>query len=265
MRTNNPNPTPTVATPYLITLVDHHHLPMDHHNLYDITIDSNYTIQTLLTSTPDLVDDWFIVNRILSFSSPIIGLHIERSPSNSAATLTLCINNFCLVYQIIHSPYLNASLSNYLSNPNNRFVGVGAKEDIKKLLKNHDLHLANYVNLHSLAAYVLDDQEMLRGGINTLAERVLRKTVKKPHWVSMSRWDNPWLSAIQVKFATVDAFVSFEIGRRLYSHPCLRKPSSKNISNGFIFRFLKFGTASKLVLLLVLACVIARYNGSFLS
>ncbi|PNY01633.1 werner syndrome-like exonuclease-like protein [Trifolium pratense] len=58
---------------------------------------------------------------------------------------------------------------------------------------------------------------MLRTGIKSLAVRVIGKSVQKPKKVSMSRWDNPWLYADQVKYATVDAFVSFEIGRRLYS------------------------------------------------
>jgi hypothetical protein len=51
-----------------------------------------------------------------------------------------------------------------------------------------------------------------------LAERVLGKIVEKPQRITRSRWDNPWLNADQVKYATVDAYVSFEIGRRLYSN-----------------------------------------------
>ncbi|MCI84935.1 werner syndrome-like exonuclease, partial [Trifolium medium] len=49
---------------------------------------------------------------------------------------------------------------------------------------------------------------MLRSGLTTLAERVLRKVVEKPQSIAMSRWDNPQLSADQVKHATLDAHVS---------------------------------------------------------
>lgn len=217
MRNSNPTPTPMVPTPYLITIVDYH-LPYNTHKLYDITIDSNRKIQTLLTSSPDHVDAWFIENLILSFPSPIIGLHIERSQSNSAATLQLCINNFCLVFQIIHSPYVCASLSNYLASPHNRFIGIGIKADVVKLLEDHGLHLVNYVDLRNLAAQVLGDREILRSSeLKTFAECLLGKIVEKPQNISMSRWDSQLLSADQVKYATVDAFVSFEIGRRLYS------------------------------------------------
>lgn len=77
--------------------------------------------------------------------------------------------------------------------------------------------MANFVDLRNLAADVLNDREMLRTGIKSLAQRVMGKSIQKPKRVSMSRWDNVWLNAEQVKYATVDAFVSFEIGRRLYS------------------------------------------------
>lgn len=78
--------------------------------------------------------------------------------------------------------------------------------------------MANYVELRNLAAQVLGDREILRSSeLKTLAECLLGKIVEKPHNVSMSRWDSQLLTAHQVKYATLDAFVSSEIGRRLYS------------------------------------------------
>jgi hypothetical protein len=77
--------------------------------------------------------------------------------------------------------------------------------------------VANFVDLRSLAAEKLHDQEILRTtGIKTLAERVLGKVVEKPQSVVMSRWDSPWLNDDQVKYATLNAYAAFEIGRRLY-------------------------------------------------
>lgn len=40
---------------------------------------------------------------------------------------------------------------------------------------------------------------------------------EKPKRVTMSGWNNLKLIDKQVQYACVDAFVSFEIGRRLYS------------------------------------------------
>lgn len=65
---------------------------------------------------------------------------------------------------------------------------------------------------------MFNDRDMLRTGIKTLAQRVLGKVVEKPQRITRSRWDNQWLNEDQVKYATIDAYVSFEIGRRLYSN-----------------------------------------------
>jgi hypothetical protein len=218
LRTNNP------PTPYLITLFEHN-LGFDTHKLYNITFDSNHTVQTLVTSSPDHADMWFIETLILSIpSSAIIGLHIEWSPnplggqSSTPATLQLCINNICLIYQIIHAPYICPSISNFLADPTNVFVGVGIKAGVEKLLSDYNYSVAKYIDLRSLAAWKLNDREMLSSGLKTLAERVLGKVVEKPQSIAMSRWDNPQLSADQVKYATLDAHVSCEIGRCLCSN-----------------------------------------------
>ncbi|XP_004514485.1 3'-5' exonuclease-like [Cicer arietinum] len=222
-RPNNLNPTPP-PPPFVINILDHN-LPYDTHNLYDITLDTNTTIQTLLTISPTHVDTWFLETQRLHLPSPTtVGLDIEWRPNsqrgqdNPTATLQLCINNRCLVFQIIHSPYIPESLLTFLANPNNRCVGVGIEADAEKLLEDYNIHVANFVDLRNLAADVFNDRDMLRTGIKTLAQRVLGKVVEKPQRITRSRWDNQWLNEDQVKYATIDAYVSFEIGRRLYSN-----------------------------------------------
>jgi hypothetical protein len=223
-RNANPNPKPTPPPPQPITItIRDHSLPHSTHNLYDITLDSTFTIQTLLTSTPSIVDTWLLETLRLHPPCPVlVGLDIEwrpnfkRGQSNKTAVLQLCINDRCLVFQIIHSPFVPNSLLTFLANPNNKFVGVGIKEDLKKLLADYNISVVNFVDLRNLAADVLNDQNMSRTGIKSLALRVIGKSVEKPKRISMSRWDNPRLNADQVKYATIDAFVSFEIGRRLY-------------------------------------------------
>ncbi|MCH97978.1 werner syndrome-like exonuclease-like [Trifolium medium] len=213
MRTNNS------PTPYLINLFELN-LGFDTHKLYNITFDSNHTVQTLLTSSPDHVECWFFDCGVLTVDAdfPVIGFHIEWAP-NTPATIHLCVNNICLVYQIIHAPYVSPSLSLYLENPGYRFVGVGIKAGVEKLLSDYNLRVANFVDLRSVAAEKLHDRELLRStGIKTLAERVLGKVVEKPLSVVMSKWDSPWLNDDQVKYATLDAYAAFEIGRRLYTN-----------------------------------------------
>ncbi|XP_004514484.1 3'-5' exonuclease-like [Cicer arietinum] len=218
------NSTPITPTPFDITIIDRN-IPSNTHNIYDIIFDSNLTINTLITSSPSLVDAWFLeTNRLHNPFPLLIGLDIEWRPNfqrgrnNRTAVLQLCINNRCLVFQIIHSPFIPTSLTTFLSNINNKFVGVGIEDDIEKLLKDYKIHVANFDDLRTLAAYVLNDREMLKTGIKTLSQRVLGKAVQKPKKVTTSKWDNKKLNEDQVKYATVDAFVSFEVGRRLYSN-----------------------------------------------
>ncbi|KAG5009923.1 hypothetical protein JHK82_018547 [Glycine max] len=44
--------------------------------------------------------------------------------------------------------------------------------------------------------------------------------VQKPKWITMSKWDNRCLTAEQVQYATVDAFLSYEIRRKLNGPFC---------------------------------------------
>lgn len=56
-------------------------------------------------------------------------------------------------------------------------------------------------------------------GLKELARVVVGVEVSKPKNVTMSRWDAEWLSYQQIQYACVDAFLSFEIGRRLMASP----------------------------------------------
>ncbi|XP_027351310.1 Werner Syndrome-like exonuclease [Abrus precatorius] len=218
MPNHNPIPRPTIS------IVDHY-LPNDSHNLYDVTFYSD-TIHTLLTSEPSLVDSW--ISDILRIHRRrlrhlIVGLDVEWRPNtqrnmqNPVATLQLCVGRRCLVFQILFAQFMPESLISFLGDRNLTFVGVGIEEDVEKLLEDYSLLVANFVDLRSLAAEKLGEQELNRAGVKTLGLRVLGREVHKPQWITRSRWDNRWLTAEQVQYAALDAFVSFEVGRRLSS------------------------------------------------
>ncbi|XP_071732209.1 3'-5' exonuclease-like [Rutidosis leptorrhynchoides] len=200
-----------------ITIVDHE-LPDDTHNLYDVTF-FDTTISTLLTTTPSFVDTW--ISDTQNLNPQIIGLDVEwrpnqsRNSENPIATVQLCTGNRCLIFQIIHSPTVPQSLTNFLNNPNYTFVGVGIESDVEKLILDYNLVVAKTVDVRTLAADVYGLKELKNAGIKDLCVRVLGKQVNKPKGVTMSRWDNPWLVPAQVQYACVDAFLSYEIGRIL--------------------------------------------------
>ncbi|KAL0383401.1 UNVERIFIED_CONTAM: hypothetical protein Scaly_0627400 [Sesamum calycinum] len=97
----------------------------------------------------------------------------------------------------------------------NTFVGVGVKHDARRLWNDWGLEVSNMRDLRSWAAKELDDKELRGAGLKDLAREVLGEDMNKPLDVTLSRWDNRLLSRCQVAYACLDAYISFEIGRRL--------------------------------------------------
>ncbi|KOM37772.1 hypothetical protein LR48_Vigan03g115400 [Vigna angularis] len=197
-------------------------LNISHRNLYNVTFHSD-TILTLLTSNPSEVHSWIsdILRRHYRRSTLLVGLDIEWRPNfrrdmnNPVATLQLCVDRRCLVFQILRAPFVPLSLVSFLGDANHTFVGVGIQGDVQKLLEDCSLRVANFLELGSLAVEKLGDPALNTAGLKALGLRVLGLEVDKPKKISRSRWDNGWLSDEQVQYAAIDAFVSFEIGRRL--------------------------------------------------
>lgn len=155
----------------------------------------------------------------------VVGLDVEWRPSfnprveHPAALLQLCVGHRCLVFQLLHADSIPKALFDFLGNPTFCFVGVGIESDLEKLLEGYELGANRWADLRSLAADKLGSKELKSAGIKKLAEVALGLVVNKPKRVTMSRWDQPWLAHDQVQYATIDAYLSFEIGRFLISPP----------------------------------------------
>ncbi|KAK7373537.1 hypothetical protein VNO80_06951 [Phaseolus coccineus] len=186
---NRSNPVVTVSVVDL-------NLRNNTYNLYDVTFET-HNIHTLVTSHPSKVATWLSSNTGRRHGL-MVDLDIEWRPNtrantqNPVATLQLCVGHACLVFQIIHSPYIPCSMASFLEDPNVTFFGVGIQADTEKLLQDYDLHVAN-----------------------TLCLYVLGVEVQKPQRVTRSFWDNRWLTTQQVQYAAIDVFLSYEIGRQL--------------------------------------------------
>ncbi|KAG6424642.1 hypothetical protein SASPL_115060 [Salvia splendens] len=181
------------TTPPSITIVDHE-LPYDSHNTYDVTFFGD-SVFTTVTSDPTIASQWISeIDR--DGQHLIVGLDVEWRPSFNrhvaypAATLQLCVCLRCLIFQLIHSPSVPPPLVDFLANPNHTFVGIGIEADLEKLEEDYEFGFnTNAVDLRGLAALVLE------------------KEVDKPKNVTMSRWDNQWLTPTQVRYACVSACV----------------------------------------------------------
>lgn len=87
-----------------------------------------------------------------------------------------------------------------------------------KLLEDYNLHVVNVRDLRELAVENLHEPaypNMRQAGLKAIAPCLLDVEVEKPRRVTLSWWDNRWLSDEQVQYAVVDAFLSYELGRQL--------------------------------------------------
>ncbi|CAN4123829.1 unnamed protein product [Withania somnifera] len=183
-------------------------------------------ILTTVTSDPDVVTHWIteVDEDDLIFRN-VVGLDIEWRPSfirghpqNPVATLQLCVGSSCLIFQLLHCRSIPQSLITFLYTYT--FVGVGIEGDVEKLERDHGLHVSYSVDLRELATtayegYGMGNQINSSAGLKELCSAVLGKEIVKPRHVSTSGWDDEWLNEEQVKYACLDAFVSFEIEKRL--------------------------------------------------
>lgn len=183
--------------------------------LFDVTFNS-HQIKTTVTADASVASAWVAAAK--SSNHRLIGLDIEWRPNtsrqvdNPAATLQLCVGPTCLIFQLLHCPPpLPESLVEFLADEENTFVGVGIEADAEKLVGDHELVVKRAVDLADLTA----DGGRRNLGLKEMARTVMGVEVVKPKSVTMSRWDAEWLSYQQIQYACVDAFLSFEIGRRL--------------------------------------------------
>ncbi|PWA83665.1 ribonuclease H-like domain-containing protein [Artemisia annua] len=148
----------------------------DTHRYYDVTF-FDKTINTLVTDTPSSVDRW--ISKIK---------HIHR----------YCLDNLVVGLDVEWRPNTNR----YVQNP----------VAILQLCVGRNCLIYQIMDL---AVEEFGAKELRNTGLKGLTGWVLGKELDKPKHVTMSRWDEEWLTLDQVQYACVDAYLSFEIGRSL--------------------------------------------------
>ncbi|XP_020086018.1 Werner Syndrome-like exonuclease [Ananas comosus] len=154
----------------------------------------------------------------------VVGLDAEWRPNFSAgaapnpvALVQLCVGRRCLVFSLLHADYVPLALANFLADTRFAFVGVGVAGDAERLADECGLPVADAVDLRDLAAERTGRRQLKQMGLAGLAAEIMEVEVRKPSRVRMSRWDRRDLTLDQIGYACVDAFLSFEIGRRLFA------------------------------------------------
>ncbi|KAI3933527.1 hypothetical protein MKW92_033687 [Papaver armeniacum] len=197
----------------------------DTQEVYSVTV-GDEEIRTVVTKNAATVDYW--IERIYSdynyyLNHLIVGLDVEWRPAYGiglyrypVATLQLCVGRRCLIFQILHADEIPESLLVFLSNPYFKFVGVGIRSDVEKLGCDYDISVQSVVDLGNLAAEKYGSKQLKNVGLMGLAGLVLGcGEIEKPRNVTLSNWDQYHLTPAQIKYACVDAYVSFKIGKQL--------------------------------------------------
>ncbi|CAO2165812.1 unnamed protein product [Urochloa humidicola] len=183
----------------------------------DVIMDDGTAIRTTVTNSGDAVKHY--LREVYTHGQRLlVGLDTEwrviRSGEHRMAVLQLCVGHRCLIFQIVHADYIPTVLHKFLANPDHIFAAVGVDNDVDRLYDDCKLIVANAVDLRGVAADVLDKPGLRRAGLKTLACEVMGVHVDKDKNVTCSDWSQP-LSMVQVRYACIDAFVSYEIGRLL--------------------------------------------------
>ncbi|CAL4955325.1 unnamed protein product [Urochloa decumbens] len=179
-------------------------------------------ITTTVTSSGETVEGWLDEVRSVHrrrLHKLVVGLDVEWRPLfgpgySRTALLQLCVGRRCLVFQLLHADHIPVALDEFLGDPRYRFVGVGVQGDAVRLSRDYDLEVENTVDVAELVADNIDP-DLRNAGLKAIASAVMGATVDKPQRVRTGRWDAYELSDEQIKYACIDAFVSFEVGRKL--------------------------------------------------
>ena len=182
-------------------------------------------IRTTVTSSGDAVEAW--IDEVLSvhrrrLSNLVVGLDVEWRPIfgrgySRTALLQLCVGRRCLIFQLLHADYIPDALGERkcLRDDDYRFAGVGVGADAERLWNDKGLNVANTVDLAEVAAEEMGRPDLRNAGLKAIASAVMGVDIDKPDAVRVGPWDNYYLSDQQIKYACIDAFVSFEVGRIL--------------------------------------------------
>ncbi|NP_001307478.1 Werner syndrome ATP-dependent helicase [Zea mays] len=185
----------------------------------DVVMDDGTIIKTTVTNSGDATK--LFLREVRQTRKPlIVGLDTEwrvirrqgRRPRNRMAVLQLCVGHRCLVFQIVAADYVPAALKAFLASPQHRFVGVVVDVDVERLRCDCNIVVNNTVDLRYAAADVLGRPHLRTAGLKILAREVMGVEIEKPKHLTCSEWDRP-LSQAQVRYAAIDAFVSYEVGR----------------------------------------------------
>ncbi|WVZ72050.1 hypothetical protein U9M48_020568, partial [Paspalum notatum var. saurae] len=195
--------------------------------------DSRIPVVTTVTARPAIARRWLHTavwlqgRRLRSGGDLTVGLGVQwkppcrKLPSGAVprpATLQLCRGNHCLVFQVARAGAAPNILRRLLADARVLFAAYRAAYDRRLLRAHHRLDVASVMELRGAAgmggASMEEMAEKLRGAkFKKNHEKLLGvRGALKPRSVGTSDWDAERLSLDQVRYACVDAYLSFRLG-----------------------------------------------------
>jgi len=147
-------------------------------------------------------------------NQPFIGFDTETRPAfkkgtfHSVALLQLAVSDTAILIRL-NKISLPKEIKQILSD--NRILKIGAaiRDDIKALQKLHTFKPAGFVELQDF----VQKYGILDFSIKKMAAIVLNMRISKRQ--QLSNWENPELAEAQIRYAATDAWICYEVYKKL--------------------------------------------------
>ena len=197
-----------------------------------VLAEGSMRIVATVTINPRVVRQWInnVSNSLEKVETRVIGLDAEYTEHATGkiqrtAVLQLCLEDDVLVYHIIHSPSIPGELHNFLSREDVYFCGAAITGD-KQKLESYNLDLKSITDIQTKIKIPIEDCDKPTPSLFDVANFVLGtnlRTGDETLALRSSGWENYPLTYERIKYAALDARVSFEIAAR--SKELVAKPS----------------------------------------
>ncbi|KAM3219516.1 hypothetical protein P3L10_024047 [Capsicum annuum] len=125
----------------------------------------------------------------------------ETSVTRSASTVSAWINKI----EIANESRLHRLIVGLDVEWRPNFNPIRIASDEKKLWEDYGLQVSNTVDLREWAPAELNEKRLLKAGLRYLGKEVAGIEIAKPKSVTVSDWDQRWLTSKQICYACLDA------------------------------------------------------------
>ncbi|CAA7060852.1 unnamed protein product [Microthlaspi erraticum] len=180
-------------------------------------------IGVTVTESPSLIRRWIYTERYrnrrrYASDSLVVGVGVQWTPGGSDPppdVLHLCVSGSCLIVQLSYCNRIPNVLRRFLADRRITFVGVWNSQDKEKLaMCRHKLEIWRLLDMRH---YMVDEEDRI---CTCSFEKIVKaclghEGVRLEKRISMSDWDDEFLSHDQILQAAVDSYVCSKIGANM--------------------------------------------------